>query len=367
MMTEPKRDFTEQQEEVLKSIRITRIIPPILIGIGVVVYFMVQQYDPEQFAKINWTNHTLFWCFASIVLLVIRHLAYATRLWILSEKYFSFKKCIELIFIWEFSSAVSPTSVGGSAVALFVLSQEKLKAAKTTAIVIYTIVLDTIFFVGGLPILLLLFGPIMLSPNGEIFGSWGTIFFSAYLLMFCYGSLFFYGLFFSPQQFKYFMVWVCKFKYLNRFEEGARKLGDDVITASKEIKAQPMSFHLGGFFSTATAWSCRFLLLNCLIIAFVESVNTDFWYQFFVYARLEAMYVIMAVAPTPGTSGLAEWAFQKHLVDIVPYNGIFIALLWRLLTYYSYLFSGAIIIPNWIREILNERSKNKQLAERENV
>ncbi|NJN77591.1 MAG: hypothetical protein HC803_04080 [Saprospiraceae bacterium] len=49
------------------------------------------------------------------------------RLHILTEGEFTWRKCFELIFIWEFSSAVTPTSVGGSAVALFVLSQEKLR------------------------------------------------------------------------------------------------------------------------------------------------------------------------------------------------------------------------------------------------
>ena len=72
--------------------------------------------------------------------------------------YILWKKCIELIFIWEFSSAVSPTSVGGSAVAFFVLAQEKLSTAKTATIVLYTVVLDTIFFVGTLPILFAFFG-----------------------------------------------------------------------------------------------------------------------------------------------------------------------------------------------------------------
>jgi hypothetical protein len=106
-----------------------------------------QQFDPDTFATINWNQHTLYWISLAVLLLIIRHLAYATRLRILSEKTFSWRKCIELIFIWEFSSAVSPTSVGGTAVALFVIAQEKLSAAKTTTLVIYTAILDTIFFI----------------------------------------------------------------------------------------------------------------------------------------------------------------------------------------------------------------------------
>ncbi|MCB0624860.1 MAG: flippase-like domain-containing protein, partial [Saprospiraceae bacterium] len=131
-----EKEFTEEQQDVLKSIRLNRVILPILLGVGVVIYLLWRQFDPEEFAKIDWTRHTLFWVLATVGLLIVRHLSYATRLRILSNREFSWRKCIELIFIWEFSSAVSPTSVGGSAVAFFVLAQEKLSTAKTATIVL---------------------------------------------------------------------------------------------------------------------------------------------------------------------------------------------------------------------------------------
>ena len=59
----------------------------------------------------------------------------------------------------------APTSVGGSAVALFVLAQEKLSAAKTATIVIYSAVLDTLFFVSTLLVLYLVFGWVMIRPD----------------------------------------------------------------------------------------------------------------------------------------------------------------------------------------------------------
>jgi len=179
-------NFTKDQNDVLKSIRISRIILPILIGVVVVIYLLFKQFDPAKFAEINWSSHALFWIGLSFLLLVVRHIAYAARLRILSEGAFSWTKCIELIFIWEFSSAVSPTSVGGSAVALFVLAQEKLAGARVAAIVLYSAVLDTIFFVGTLPFLLLLFGPEIIRPNLlslDTLDGWGLTFFIAYIFM----------------------------------------------------------------------------------------------------------------------------------------------------------------------------------------
>jgi uncharacterized protein (TIRG00374 family) len=325
-----------------------------------------RRYDAEEFAKINWTLHTAFWVGMSFLLLAIRHLAYAKRLRTLSNKFFSWKKCIELIFIWEFSSAVSPTSVGGSAVALFILAQEKLSTAKTATIVLYSAILDTIFFVGTLPILLFFFGTEIIRPgiNGisDIDG-WGYTFLGAYMLMLTYGSIFFYGLFINPRPIRRFLVSMTKLRWLRRYRHKAIELGNDMIQASKEMKFKDFRFHLSAFLSTATAWSCRFLLLNCLIIAFVDTIEVDFISQLKLYARLEAMFVIMAFSPTPGGAGFAEVVFPGFVNDYVPSKGIavLIASIWRLFTYYTYLLIGAVIIPNWIRERINERNRKRFL------
>lgn len=356
--------FTEEQQEVLNSIRISRIIIPVLIGIAAVFYMLLRQFDPKEFATIDWTSHTWFWISITIVLLIIRHIAYATRLRILSEGVFSWKKCIELIFIWEFSSAVSPTSVGGSAVAFFVLAQEKLSTAKTATIVLYTIVLDSIFFIGTLPLLYACFGNTMIRPNvtslSDI-GGWGYYFLIAYIVMATYGSIFYYGLFINPVQLKRFLVGFTRIKWLRKYRAKAIALGDDMMVASKALKQHDYKFHIQAFLATATAWSCRFLLLNCLIIAFIHTIPTDFWTQFQLYARLETMFVIIAFSPTPGGAGFVEILFGGFLSDYVanPTYATVISTIWRLLTYYSYLLAGAIIIPNWIRTVLNQRRLKK--------
>jgi len=366
---ELQEEFTDEQQDVLKSIRMSRIIFPILLGLGVVAYLMWKQYDPEEFANIDWTLHTTFWLFLSFALLMVRHLAYALRLRILSEKAFTFWKCIELVFIWEFSSAVSPTSVGGSAVALFVLSQEKLSTAKTATIVVYSAVMDTIFFITTLPLLMLIFGTEMIRPkiDGIVsFDAWGYTFIGAYIFMAIYGFVFFYGLFINPRTIKKILASITSIKWLKKWKKNAEELGEDMVVASQELQHKKWPFHISVFLATATAWSCRFLLLNCLIIALSTNVvSYDFLGQLGLYARLEAMFVIMAFSPTPGGAGFAELVFFGFTSDYVSQKGIalFIAGIWRLLTYYAYLLIGAIIIPNWIRKILNERQKRRILKE----
>ena len=366
-----QNEFDEEQQDVLKSIRIERIILPVLIGVGVVIYLVLKQFDFEEFTEImsNASAVTLFWVLMAVAILITRHLAYAYRLKVLSDGEFSWKKCIELIFIWEFSAAVSPTSVGGSAVAFFVLAQEKLSTAKTATIVLYTIVLDTLFFVGSLPLLFLLFGTEMIRPASEgvsFLDGWGYYFIFAYCLMATYGTLFYWGLFRSPRQIKRLLKWVTGIGFLKKYRAKAVELGDEVILASADLKSRNTRFHLKAFAATFTAWSCRFLLLNALIIAFT-AVPVEFWTQLKLYARLETMFVIIAFSPTPGGAGFVEILFNGFLTDYMEsatYSTM-ISTIWRILTYYSYLLLGVIIIPNWIRNLLNERAKKR--AEKQNV
>lgn len=354
-----QEDLNQEQKEALASIRMSRVILPVVLGVLVILYLLWKQFDPEEFSKITWSGHTSIWIGISIVLLVVRHLAYATRLKILSEGAFNWFKCIELIFIWEFSSAVSPTSVGGSAVALFALSQEKIGAAKTAAIVLYTVVMDTFFFIGTLPFLYVIIGPDIIRPGlseSAEYDRWFYLFAGAYIFMALYGAFFAYGLLVQPNHLKKLIVSFTHIPFLKKYRAKLEKTGNDFVIASKEIRKRKWPFHIGVFLSTATAWSLRFLLLNALIIAIVPSTSMLFMDQFELYARLESMFVIMAFSPTPGGAGFAEFVFGGFLSDYVPEGiSLIVAFIWRFLAYYSYLIAGVIIIPNWIRKIVNRK------------
>lgn len=362
MANKAQENFSDADHKVLKSISVTKIILPILIGVAVVLYLLWRKFDPADFGKIDWTTHTFIWIGVALLLLIIRHLGYATRLYILADGEFTFLKCVELIFIWEFSSAVSPTSVGGSAVALLILSKEKLSGAKTTTIVIYTVVLDTLFFVVSIPILYMFFGSSIIRPGLtglSDLDKWGMYFAGAYVLMVIYGSFFYYGLFINPVQIKRTLAGITKIRFLKKYRRRAITLGNDLIMVSKEMKHRSWKFHLSAFLATAVAWSFRFLVLNALIFAFVPEIPSNFLTQFAIYARLKVMFVIIAFSPTPGGSGFIEILFSGFLSDYISNStaALVIAFVWRLMAYYSYLIAGAIIIPNWLRKILSRSSK----------
>jgi glycosyltransferase 2 family protein len=345
-----------EREDQSGSLKLSRLIIPMIIGVSAVVYLFIAQFDRDEFSALQWTSTTVFWLFMAVIAESIRHMGYAWRIRHLSDQFFSWKKSIELIFIWEFSSAVSPTSLGGSAVAFFVLSKEKLKTAKTATIVLYTVVLDSAFLLITLPVFFLLFGPAVLRPGGDP-GGWMVYFVTIYFLMLAYSSVFFYGIFIDPSKMKAALRGVTALPLLKRFREKAMILGDDLIITSAELRQKPLSYHFQAFLATAFSWSFRFLLLNFIMLAILPDISKSFWDQFQLYARIETMFFVIAFSPTPGGAGLIELLFNGFMSDYVSNttSTTIISTIWRFLSYYIYLIVGAMIIPGWIRKIWRKK------------
>ena len=347
--------LTADQKTVLHALRASRMIIPVLLGLGAVAWLALRRFDFDKLKEIDYNFETFSWIALASGLLVLRHLAFAARMWILAQGHFSFRKCIELIFIFEFSLCVTPTTVGGSAVSLFVLTQEKLSAARTTTIVLYKVVLDTMFFVGTFPILFLLCGTEVIRPGMTSLsdGNWESrLFFFSYLGMVGYGLMLFYGLFIRPKLIKNILVGFTRLPFLNRFRERAEKLGSEIITSSVDLKNISWKQHAAAFVATWVAWTCKFLLISCIIYG-IDAPELTYGRELLLYARLQAMFIIMAFSPTPGGAGFAETLFYPFLSDFISSIEIatVIALIWRLMSYYVYLAIGAMIIPNWIRKV----------------
>jgi uncharacterized protein (TIRG00374 family) len=124
------------------------------------------------------------------------------------------------------------------------------------------------------------------------------------------------------------------------------KVGDDIATTSIELRGKPIRFWALAFGATVFSWASRFLVINLIVAAFFQVDD-----HLLLYARQLVMWVILLISPTPGGSGIAEVAFSGFFRDLLPTLGFIgaIAVIWRLFSYYLYLFMGAIILPRWLR------------------
>ncbi|NNE26785.1 MAG: flippase-like domain-containing protein [Saprospiraceae bacterium] len=354
-VTEQKQ--IQEQQKVLASVQGTRIILPMILGLAVVIYLIYRQFDYEEFKLIKWNGKVWFWLGCAVLIYALRHIFYAYRLKILSDHEFSFKHAVELVFIWEFASSISPTSIGGSAVAVFFLSQEKISAAKAVSIVLYTVIVDTLFFLISLVFLFFIFGPVLIRPEMEsMLEGYGITFIIVWLFMLAYGVMLTWGLF-RPRIIKRILMTIAKIPFIRKYRLKLYQIGQDVVITSKEIRNRPFSFHLQATATTIGAWVTRFLTVNFIILALVE-IDWTFMSQFLLYARSQTMYVITQFSPTPGGSGVMELLFSGFFSDYISKGiGSIGALLWRLITYYPYLIIGVIIIPNWIRRVLKTKKQ----------
>lgn len=375
-------------KKLVNSVSPWKIILPIVLGLGLVAYMLIANFNAEEFKKINMTAHTYFWIAMAAAFVCIRHFCYMIRLRVITEGQFSWRKCFDLIVIWEFSSALTPTSVGGSAVSMFVISREQgMTAGRTVMIVLYTVVVDTFFFLTMLLIFFGIFGARAIFPECNSLSdllnhNWAKAFLGAYAFMFIYGSVVFYGVLVNGNALRRFLMALFSLPLLNRFKKGIESFTGDMVAASSQMGGKGWKFHLGAIGATAGAWMSRFMVLNCLILAFVtfsdnptvkehydKLMINELDYnivtqQVFIYAREQAMYVLMAVIPSPGAAGGAEFAFlafhadylpAPQLVDgkeVIPTLSIIISTIWRLLTFYSYLIFGAIVVPRWVASLV---------------
>lgn len=349
----------ESGKNVLNALKPSRIILPIVLGLGVAAYFLIRNFDVDQFSFFQWSLISALWIFGAILMMVVRDLGYIIRIKILTDQKLSWRQAFEIIMLWEFSSAVSPSVVGGIAPAIYFLYKEKLSAGQSTAVVLVAIFLDELFFILAIPILLLFFGnTIFPAKDIALLSQLKYYFWLGYGLIFIYTLLLAYAIFINPHAIKSILKWIFKLPLIRKWQEKVCVLSDQLIATSIWYKSKKIDFWFKSFLATVLSWTGRYWVINFIFMAFfMDKIG---WAEhFLIYARQLTMWILLLISPTPGGSGLAEFFFRDFLRDFIPnLNWVIpLALLWRLISYYPYLFIGAIILPRWVNRVF-KKSKN---------
>ena len=298
-----------------------------------------------------------------------RDFGYMLRLKILTGKDLKWRSIINIIFLWEFTSAVTPSAVGGTSVAVYFIHKEGVSLGKSTAIVMATSILDELYFVLMFPLVVFMVSWQDLFQVGSEIGTadFANKYFyfalTGYLIKLAFVALVIYALFFNPKGIKNILSVIFRLKFLRKWRNGAEKTGDDIILASKELKNQKFSFWIKAFIASFFSWTARYLVLNFLILALFAGssfVSTDYFSgfqdQILLFARQLVMWIMMLIMPSPGGSGFVEAVFNEYMAEFIPVGFVAImALLWRLITYYPYLLIGSFILPKWVNKIVAKK------------
>lgn len=299
------------------------------------------------FKDIDWGWHTIMLIVVALLMMVIRDVAYMIRIRILTEKRLSWKSSVYVILIWEFASALSPGVVGGAGVAMFILNREKIPLGKSTAIVLITALMDNLFYIVVIPIVFIFISQAQLFPEGSETSQ--GIFWLGYTIIFTVCTILFLSIFVFPRLIKTIIVTIFRLPFLRKWKDNAIQTGDDVIITSRELSGQKPMFWLSAFGATILSWTARFLVINFILMIAIDVGIID---HFLIFGRQLVMWLIMLVSPTPGGSGVAEWAFSEFLgqfsISILVVYGL--AFLWRMISYFPYLIIGPILFPRWLRK-----------------
>ncbi|MFQ8806539.1 MAG: lysylphosphatidylglycerol synthase domain-containing protein [Alistipes indistinctus] len=141
----------------LGKIKIGNAIYPILIGLAVVGWMLWRDFNPEVFADIRFSGHGRM-ALSRGVFMFGRDIGYIIRIRVLSGGQLSWLQSFRVIMLWEFTSAITPSAVGGTSVAIIYVHKEGISLGRSSAIVMLTSFLDEIYFIVMFPLLMLLVG-----------------------------------------------------------------------------------------------------------------------------------------------------------------------------------------------------------------
>ncbi|MGX2039381.1 lysylphosphatidylglycerol synthase transmembrane domain-containing protein [Methylocaldum sp. MU1018] len=349
--------------DLLKQFSPGRILLPVVLGLSIVGYTLYGEWVKsglpvgEALDRIAWTPRSAFWIALAFVMMALRDFGYIWQLRILTDRALEWRACFEIILLWDFFAAVSPSMVGGAAVAVFMLVKEQISIGRSTAIVFTTVFLDQVFYT-SLPFFASLF-----VPQADIFAPLNHIksellgtsmmagFWAAWGGLVVYLILLIAALFVAPHWINGLLTRLFMLPMLRRWRWRGLHMVNDLFTASRDLRDKKSAFWFQVWLATSLAWIGRYLVLNCVLAAFspMPMSSFDHW---LAIGRQAVLWIIMVLSPTPGSAGVAELGFSWLFGDFVPAGAaLTLAVLWRLISYYPYLIIGVPVMTRWVRRV----------------
>lgn len=325
-----------------------RVALPVMIGLAVVAWLFHREFNPDVWRQVHFTSHVVLCIGLAWLFMAGRDFGLTWRFRALTDRDITWWQAIRVNFMCEFTSAITPSAVGGSSLGMIFLHHEGINLGRATTLMMTTLFLDELFFVVACPII------VAIIPYDQLFGFEHTsftrglkwVFWIVYAILFAWTVILFLGIIVKPNAIRRALVWIFKFKLLRRWQPAVIALGDNMVATSESLRTRTIGWWLEAFGATALTWSSRYLVVNALFLGFVPGAD-----QLVVFGRQFVVWVVLMVSPTPGGSGVSEWLFTEYYGDMLHNSSIalIIALFWRIITYYVYLIVGVFLAPSMFK------------------
>ena len=327
-----------------------------LLGMAVVIYItytpgVLEHLKPKRLPGLG----------IAVVVSMLRVWFMAAKIRFLAESKVGWMQAFRIVLTWDFTSSVTPSTIGGAPAATFAMSKEGLKLGQSTAIILYGVLLDQIWFAIAIPILLItgLYFEVIPSNIGLV-GEASMML--LYFGLLTYASLLAYGILKNPAVLKKVINTVFKLPLLRRWREKVRDETDHLVEYSHELRKKPFSFLLKAFSLSTMAWLCRIALPTIVILSLLPAD------VILSLLRSLAMNLAFLIMPTPGGSGGVEGLFaifQGPLIDRKAFIGLAV-FAWRVISYYISIGLG-MMAASWyvnrsVIETLNTDESESEMA-----
>lgn len=277
----------------------------------------------------------------ALVVSLLRVWLSAAKIRFLSEKKLNWMASIRIVLAWDFTSAVTPSTIGGAPMATYAMTKEGLKLGDSGAIILYGVLLDQIWFAMAIPILLVsgLFYAVV-PPEIGLVGD--VSMWLLYIGLLSYAGLLAYGVLINPAAIKKVVKFVFRLPILRKYSSKIEIEAENLEQYADQLRSKPFSFLIKAFVLSTSSWLARIALPTIVVLSLLPAPEV------LSVLRSLAMNLAFLVVPTPGGSGGVEGLFVLFQGPLISREG-FIGLavfLWRIISYYISIGLG-IMATTW--------------------
>ncbi len=330
-----------------RRVRKRDLLLPVVLSLGALALVLWFTYEPGAFRAVRDTFSP--WIFLGAVgALAVQITAGGLRLRHVSDGGMTAAGGLRSQLTWDFMSAITPSAMGGAPFAAFFIAREnKVPYGEITAIMLFTMLMDQLWFALLIVVLYVSAIWVPVFPTGLGAAGIGTV--AAYLGgMLIYIAFFAYATLFRPELIERLANWVVRLKWLRRFEPTVRRETRRLRRQARVLRGKPASFYLKGAGFTLLYWAGRYGIVFLVALSFWR----EFRHILFVL-RTAGMWLAGLAMPTPGGSGGIEALYVFYLAPLLPpgYGGPAL-FAWRALAYYFLLALGFFVAGGAVRSLL---------------
>ena len=319
-----------------------------VISMGLVIYWtytpgVLQHLAPKRLPGL----------FLAVIVSLMRVWFSAAKIRFLSGSKLDWVASIRIVLAWDFTSAVTPSTIGGAPMATYVMTKEGLKLGDAGAITLYGVLLDQLWFAIAVPILLVSSFYFEVVPQEAGFvGDFSMALLYAGLLT--YAGVLAYGVLVNPAVIRKALNVLFKLPFLRRFSKKIEEEAENLEKYAHQLRKKPLSFLLKAFFLSTMSWIMRIALPTIVILSLLPAPEV------LSILRSLAMNLAFLIVPTPGGSGGVEGlfvVFQGPLIEREGFIGLAV-FLWRIISYYISIGLGMMATTWYLNQKVAEVVKD---------